>query len=821
MYKIGQTDGVAKCCSNVGVPVACIKTYLMKMAKSAADLPCACKAKSDMQVLASGEFKASTSSCCAGGTSSKTGCGGGGCCCGGCCGKSCCGGKGCPPNLYSGSGANDEKTKDTLDLAAAQEQAAFAEEEAQNQPQTQIADAFQSTEGGTTVQQTQNVPENNPSVTDKITAGVQAVGGKILSTIDDVLTSEIPANNQSQWETARDFQTEVCQNRPYPECQYCQYATTIMSMSDFDIVDYLNGIKDCLKALNQGEVGWAEQRFVCPGQIAAMLGDEFGEVGLLAGRTAAAAIIGSMALHGALKSVRSFSRQAATHDLRCELTSVLCNAIKSGGGGDNYVELLNDIMCNLGVDSKDLFRSNSWSKGNRTCGGGSQRTTSTRQNETCGRTPVSESAKKAAESVKSVTSALTKQPDNPGGVIVNGGSGSGSGGGGGGGTPSPTPTPTPTTPTKTTFVPCTDRTVQLDPSNPVTIIPGQGSFGPISKDTLEPNPKTYFYIDPVDGTHKPLPVQPKLNEPLAKYEQEYGPLYTQNDVTELVDVISKTPAPALEIANNLVEESKRTGTPLEDLIEEMIETSAASDAKDQSGPKINGSAISAGGTGYSGGINVSTITPGNTAASARAKQAAANAAGAGVNGDWGEGGKITVGNGGAPTINVNDVSPVISAEKVSTEKGAVPTPDATEMAYDSAVIPVSGGSGSASKALFENDLVDGRDAGKDPETIIAAARALETLSRISEPIVLSNKLALEPVVSVDSKDYEDNVIFTPSLVTRNQVPASQMAKLAGIDLTEYDLYMAYALDHDVNGSILPRDVHAIRIPTILDTFPVW
>ena len=90
MYKIGQTDGVAKCCSNVGVPVACIKTYLMKMAKSAADLPCACKAKSDMQVLASGEFKASTSSCCAGGTSSKTGCGGGGCCCGGCCGKSCC-----------------------------------------------------------------------------------------------------------------------------------------------------------------------------------------------------------------------------------------------------------------------------------------------------------------------------------------------------------------------------------------------------------------------------------------------------------------------------------------------------------------------------------------------------------------------------------------------------------------------------------------------------------------------------------------------------------------------------------------------------------
>ena len=63
----------------------------------------------------------------------------------------------------------------------------------------------------------------------------------------------------------------------------------------------------------------------------------------------------------------------------------------------------------------------------------------------------------------------------------------------------------------------------------------------------------------------------------------------------------------------------------------------------------------------------------------------------------GEGGNIKIGNGGAPTINPADASSVISAEKVSTEKGAVPTPLATEEAYSSPIISVSGGAGSGSK----------------------------------------------------------------------------------------------------------------------------
>ena len=737
MYKIGQTDGVAKCCSNVGVPVACIKTYLMKMAKSAADLPCACKAKSDMQVLASGEFAASTSSCCAGGTSSKTGSGCGGCCCGGCCGKSACGGKGCPPNLYGGGGANDEATQNVLDNAAAKEQAAFAEEEKQNQPKAQIADAFKSTEGGVTVPQAPTTPEQNP---------VPSAQPQVLSTIGDVLNSDIPVINQTQWETARDFNVEFCANRPYPECEYCQYAAAIMQMSEVDIVDYLNSIMDCLNALDRGQVGWAEQRFVCPGQVAAMLGAEFGAVGELAGRTAAAALIGSMALHGALKSVRSFSRQAAHHDLRHEVACTLTRAIKSGGGGDHYVELLNDIMCNLGVESGSQFRSSPWSKGNKGCG-----MTPARQNEICGRKPVTEQAKKAAKSVSAVTSTLLK--------------------------PESTSDKAPTSPTTNTLVISPDRTVQLDPKTPVKPSPDPRANSGV------PNPKTYYYMDK-NGDYQPLPNPPAIGTPLAKYEEEYGPLYTKEDVGGLINTITSTPGPALQIANNLVEESKRTGTPLEDLIEEMLETAVVNnDSRKQ--PE-------------------SGIIPGNTTMNVRAAREAKKA----------EAEK-------GPRLSAKDTPSTISAEKVSDPHEPIPSVEATEAAYSSPIIPVSGGGGSASKALFENNLVDGRDAGKDPEVIIAAARALEALDKISDPVVLPTKLPFEPVVSMNSKDYEENVVFTPSLITRNQVPATEMAKLSGIGLDVYDLSMAYALDHDVNGTTLPRDVNAVRIPTILDKFPEW
>ena len=723
MYKIGQTDGVAKCCSNVGVPVACIKTYLMKMAKSAADLPCACKAKSDMQVLASGEFAASTSSCCAGGTSSKTG-SGGGCCCGGCCGKSCCGGKGCPPNLYSGSGANDEKTQNVLEQAAAKEQESFISETPDQQPQAQIADAFKSTLGGTPQQPAPQVVEQPPSSPTPV-----------LATMQDVLNSDVPVINQAKWETAKDFQAQFCVNRPYPECEYCQYATAIMEMSEVDIVDFLHSIRDCLDALNQGEVGWAEQRFVCPGQVAAMLGAEFGPIGELAGRTAAAALIGSMALHGALKSVRSFSRQAAHHDLRHEMVSTLCSAIRSGGGGNHYVELLNDIMCNLGVDAHDQFCAPKWSKGNR-----QSRTdgvTPGRMNDLCGRTPISEKAGACAKSVGPAMTAISKPKDT---VPAN---------------------PKPPTPTTNTHVVCTDVTVQIDPKTP--------SVNGV------PKPKTYLYKDDT-GTFVPVPEQPKIGEPLARFEEKYGPLYTEEDVTGLIDTVAKTPAPALEIANNLVEESIRTGTPLEDLIEEMVETSVTplAPAKPTVGaPRRTGSPATS--------ITKRDPIP-NTVA---------------------------------------EENPVISAAPVSTEKRDTPSEAATEAAYESAVISVSGGGGSGSKARFENDLVDGRDAGKDPEVIIQAARAIEALSKINEPVVLPNNVPFEEPVSMNSRDYEENVVYTPNLVTRNQVPASEMVKLSGIGLDLYEISVGYALDQEVNGSTPPRDVKAVRIPTILDKFPEW
>ena len=768
MYTIGQTDGVAKNNVNAGVPIASIKTYLMEMAKSAADLPEEAKAKADLEILACGEFAAATSSDAAGGTSVNEGTEGEGPL-GGEVETS--GGGGCPPNMVNGSGSGNSVVKKILKLAATREHKAFIKATGAAQALPTIAAAFQPTQGGVTVPSAPGRPEQvptgsaaNPYAQIIVGPGTASVPTPptstppisrptpIISTIPEVLDSEIPLIQQQQAETATEFQKKFCAKRPYPECKWCQYASAVMKMNDFDIVDYLQGIRDCLDALNKGNVSWAEQRFVCPGQIAAMLAAEYGPVGALVGRTAAAAVIGSMALHGALGSLRNFATQAEHHDLKHEVASVLTDAIRSGGGGDHYVELLNDIMCTLDVDVRDEFRVQPW------------------EDVPAVFTPTPE-AVAAAKSVEPVVSVLLKpEPEASPTVAVR---------------PVTRPVlppmykvaPAPE-PTKVTYVINTDVIAQVDPDEPS-------------------QPKPYHYVAPTGEFKKITPV---VGEPLAPYEAEHGPLYVEQDVPQLITETTKAPAPAIEVARHIVEEAVRTGAPVEDLIEEMVETIAVQ--KPLVEPVINGSEKS-----MSKEL-AEYVPPGLNGPTMRAYLDAYHP-------------NLATPEKKEPRVDPEKVNPLIDASREERTEQPTLSPKATDIAYTSPVLPVSGGGGAGSKARYENSLKDERDAGKDPETIIRVARALDALNKIVDPIVLSSGETFEPQVSTNIQDYVNDVVFTPSLVTVSHVPVREMEKLSGIDLNKYELSVAYVLDQDVNHSVMPRDVHATLIPTILDKFPDW
>ena len=64
---------------------------------------------------------------------------------------------------------------------------------------------------------------------------------------------------------------------------------------------------------------------------------------------------------------------------------------------------------------------------------------------------------------------------------------------------------------------------------------------------------------------------------------------------------------------------------------------------------------------------------------------------------------------------------------------------------------------------------------------------------------------------------QDMAVDTPSLITQTGVMAGDMAKIEGIGLDIYEIKMGYLLDHLGNGTVLPVDVEADLIPTVLDT----
>ena len=65
----------------------------------------------------------------------------------------------------------------------------------------------------------------------------------------------------------------------------------------------------------------------------------------------------------------------------------------------------------------------------------------------------------------------------------------------------------------------------------------------------------------------------------------------------------------------------------------------------------------------------------------------------------------------------------------------------------------------------------------------------------------------------------DECVDTTTLITDSAVAVSEMASLYGVGLTVDEICLAYALDNAENGSRLPYDCTAVRIPTILDTLP--
>jgi hypothetical protein len=81
--------------------------------------------------------------------------------------------------------------------------------------------------------------------------------------------------------------------------------------------------------------------------------------------------------------------------------------------------------------------------------------------------------------------------------------------------------------------------------------------------------------------------------------------------------------------------------------------------------------------------------------------------------------------------------------------------------------------------------------------------------------VLDNGLIISEPTFLDAESHR-MAIDTRSLITVTHVLAGDMASIEGIGLSPYEIKMAYLLDHERNGSIMPDDVNAKLVTTVLD-----
>ena len=193
------------------------------------------------------------------------------------------------------------------------------------------------------------------------------------------------------------------------------------------------------------------------------------------------------------------------------------------------------------------------------------------------------------------------------------------------------------------------------------------------------------------------------------------------------------------------------------------------------------------------------------------------------------------------TVNIRkvvpDIAPGMTMDDVKTEIAKVYDVDPQEIkVYDRTVVPRSRESyrptkdktAKTGKDYFEIDS-EGHFTKKDlnpgdpipsgtydKTTVPPGTEDDATVYTGTEPLVLDTGLIVEVPIFLDAAS-QDMAVDTQSLITQTGVMAGDMEKIEGIGLDIYEIKMGYLLDHLRNGTVLPVDVEADLIPTVLDT----
>ena len=576
----------------------------------------------------------------------------------------------------------------------------------------------------------------------------------------NTVRSAIQEAKREQARQERQFKRDFCDQAPYPECAMCPYATRTMYVTS-DLDKLLSQMEQIIGLLVKGLYSLSAGLFKCPGQLRGMLLGDFSSFGGVVVASAMSALATLVAVRGAMEHFEGLVASVRYTDFRGELTRMVKELFKSGaliGMPKAFTKEIGRLLKDIGFSANNIAKMVSGKTPSRGTRYG--RTFSVYGDHSYNSKLIDgyyRTAARRAASVKSVNKAaetLKKLNSSMSKAAAM----------------------------------ASDPTVQLQLQNDPTQTAASSSI------------KTYT----------------ASSDPTAQPGVTYKVLGTDGKYVNLADVLGGEIAPGMDLdairaiyGDIFVEEDNGVTRP--DPIP-CTDTIAVAGRVYYIKDPITGRYIQ---------IPDSIFTVG-----------------------------VAIDFSGFTTFD--SITPETLRESLRdlARRLGIPVEDFLKLLknlYVADASTVSGGTGESYKEVTETEPISGVDyyvvdttAGSptigqfiplviDPEdpkfpegvTVYIKNVPLEGEEKCATPFsgssacVLDNGLVIAEPVFLDAESYRMS-IDTRALVTVTGVLAGDMATIEDIGLSAYEIKMAYLLDHERNGSIMPDDVDARMVTTVLD-----
>ena len=594
----------------------------------------------------------------------------------------------------------------------------------------------------------------------------------------EVVRSGISAVVEEQQEEALSYRQAFCALKPYPECATCPYATQTMQPTEVNIQSMYEQMEAAMRNLNNGDYEMADEMLGCPGQMAALMNSDLGPIANTATPKAVSALISLVAVRGVVNAFENLATAAEATDFRREIMWNVDNLLRAGsevGLPNVFAEEVGRILSKIGCSPKTLThirarshsaRETSFGDGYNLWGSRGSGTCRTEQPYRSSQRPIASpgNARKAEKALETIAPSLEAA-----------------------------------------------EKIQEDPVKAVEISPTTKTPEYVTVETLVPQPgETYYKQNPADPTDY-IELDEDEIQDLENAAAKYGEIYVVKDTGVTPDV------PATVTEDKVVDQHKyyykdpvtERFIPIEVTVNEPIANVKQRISDITNVPQENvevfnrPSEVPAVVTKLPQYTPV-TVEPGTTIVTGKY-----------VKDDTGS---IVP----APSGTAQEGKEYFEKEEITLPTESAVTYKKTE---DTEPDPKKEYCVVDETGMFVHvdirDILD-TDLKNVYERVVRGSDSPDYAKVYtgSEPLVLDSGIVVSKPTFLDAGSM-DMAIDTTSLITRTNVTAGEMANIEGIGMTDYEVKMAYILDNERNGSILPFDIHAQRLSTVLETVNEW